>query len=129
MSKREPPEELKAPQWMLTFGDFISLLVTFFVMLIAFSSFEEAKLAAMIGSLKGALGVAPYPEFTMKPGIEIHYDQIKGVADEPRWLSINELSVVMPSLQMAMKRFGAPTLGSDRYVTVAMLEEGMAIII
>ncbi len=129
MAKHEQPEEMKCPQWMMTFGDFISLLVTFFVMLIAFSTFEEEKLAAMIGSLKGALGVVAQPG-TERPAQPLkHFEQVTGLVQEPRWLSIEQLSVVMPGMQMAMKRFGTATPGSERYVTVAMLDEGMAILI
>ena len=59
-SKRELPAKRPpagCPGWMMTFGDCMSLLVTFFVMMIAFSSMEEAKLAAMIGILRGAFGI------------------------------------------------------------------------
>ncbi len=129
MAKSLKTKEVLCPQWMMTFGDFISLLVTFFVMLIAFSTFEEAKLAAMIGSLKGALGVTQQPGIEMQIRDPAHFEQIRGILDEPKWLSIDELSVVVPDFQMAMKRFGEPMLSSERYVTVAMLDEGMAIVI
>ena len=46
---KKPP--IGCPGWMMTFGDCMSLLVTFFVMMIAFSSMEEERLAAMIGVL------------------------------------------------------------------------------
>ena len=65
-SKRPPPAKKAAagcPGWMMTFGDCMSLLVTFFVMLIAFSTLEEARLAAMIGVLQGAFGVVVFTEF------------------------------------------------------------------
>lgn len=46
-----------APEYMLTYGDMMTLLVTFFVLLISFSSMQEAKFHQAIGSLKGALGI------------------------------------------------------------------------
>ena len=57
MKKFVPPKEPGCPMWMVSFGDTVSLLVTFFVMLIAFSDTDKAKLMEVLGVLKGALGV------------------------------------------------------------------------
>ena len=51
----ECPEGL--PGWLATFGDLMSLLLTFFVLLLSFSSMEEVKFQSAMGSLRGALGV------------------------------------------------------------------------
>ena len=56
--KREPPAE-GCPLWVVTFGDAISLLVTFFVMLVSFCSFEEEELMSLVGAMKGGLRSAP----------------------------------------------------------------------
>lgn len=45
------------PIWMLTLGDCISLLVTFFVMLLSFSTPNSDQLADALSGMKGALGV------------------------------------------------------------------------
>ncbi|MHC4526500.1 MAG: flagellar motor protein MotB, partial [Planctomycetota bacterium] len=37
----EPEEEQGAPEWMVTFSDCMTLLLTFFVLLLSFSSFDE----------------------------------------------------------------------------------------
>ncbi len=37
----EPEEEQGAPEWMLTFSDCMTLLLTFFVLLLSFSSFDD----------------------------------------------------------------------------------------
>lgn len=52
-------EECKvgAPEWMVTFADLMSLLLTFFVLLLSFSNTENVKFQAMIGSVKNALGL------------------------------------------------------------------------
>ena len=49
------PEGL--PGWLATFGDLMSLLLTFFVLLLSFSSTEEIKFKNAMGSLKASLGV------------------------------------------------------------------------
>lgn len=42
---------------MVTFGDLMSLLLTFFVLLLSFSVMEESKITQAINSIQGALGV------------------------------------------------------------------------
>lgn len=46
-----------APEYMLTYGDMMTLLLTFFVVLISFSSVEQNKFTMAISSMQGALGV------------------------------------------------------------------------
>ncbi|HFE65158.1 MAG TPA: flagellar motor protein MotB [Caldithrix sp.] len=55
-----------APGWMVTYGDLMSLLLCFFVLLVSFSSIEMAKFQKALGSLKGALGVLPRQETVFK---------------------------------------------------------------
>jgi len=50
-----PPPGL--PGWLATFGDLMSLLLTFFILLLSFSSVQESKFKEAVGSLQGALGV------------------------------------------------------------------------
>jgi chemotaxis protein MotB len=45
-----------APDWIVTFSDIISLLVTFFVMMLTWSTLEMDKFDRAIGSLQGSLG-------------------------------------------------------------------------
>ncbi len=57
-NKKKDEEESKgAPAWMVTYGDLMSLLLTFFVLIASFSSIELAKFKQAIGSFLGALGV------------------------------------------------------------------------
>ncbi len=46
-----------APAWLTTFSDLMSLLMTFFVMLVAFATFEDAKIKEALVSLNGAFGI------------------------------------------------------------------------
>lgn len=52
MGKHEVPEDppQSAPEWIVTFSDMISLLVTFFVMLMSFSTIEENEAAIIVGA-------------------------------------------------------------------------------
>lgn len=61
MGKRQKkPEEPPAglPGWLATYSDMVTLLLTFFVMLMAMANFEDsAKVSAVVESIKEALGV------------------------------------------------------------------------
>jgi len=46
-----------APEWVVTFGDLMSLLLCFFVLLLSFSEMDKAKYKEVCGSLKKAFGV------------------------------------------------------------------------
>jgi chemotaxis protein MotB len=50
-----PPEG--APDWIVTFADLMSLLLTFFVLLLSFSNMEIVKFRTMAGSVRNALGL------------------------------------------------------------------------
>ncbi len=46
-----------APAWVVTFADLMSLLLTFFVLLLSFSNMEIIKFRTMAGSVRNALGL------------------------------------------------------------------------
>jgi chemotaxis protein MotB len=50
------PAEEGVPAWMATFGDLMSLLLCFFVLLLSFANMDVVKWAAMVGSMKDAFG-------------------------------------------------------------------------
>jgi chemotaxis protein MotB len=56
-SKRRQEEARGAPGWVVTYGDMMSLLLTFFVLLLSFSSVSEEEFQKAMSSLRGALGV------------------------------------------------------------------------
>ncbi|MFQ5740975.1 MAG: flagellar motor protein MotB [Acidobacteriota bacterium] len=46
-----------APAWVVTFGDMMSLLLAFFVMMLSFSEIDQVKFKGVIGAIKEAFGV------------------------------------------------------------------------
>jgi len=54
--KNEIVEE-GAPAWVVTFGDLMSLLLCFFVLLLSFSEMDRKKYKLVSGSMKNAFGV------------------------------------------------------------------------
>ena len=58
MAKRRPAEEGPpgAPEWIVTFSDMISLLVTFFVMLMSFSTISERETMLIVEAFSNSRG-------------------------------------------------------------------------
>ena len=50
-------EDAGAPAWMVTFADLMTLLLTFFVLLLSMSTLDNQRIKLALGSLRGALGV------------------------------------------------------------------------
>jgi chemotaxis protein MotB len=53
----EVTEEEGAPAWVVTFGDLMSLLLCFFVLMLSFSDMDRKKYKIVSGSLKNAFGI------------------------------------------------------------------------
>ncbi len=56
-----------APAWVVTFADLMSLLLTFFVLLLSFSSTQTAKFEAIAGAMKNALGLRSELDLSDRP--------------------------------------------------------------
>ena len=57
--KRRKIDEGVKGNWLTTYGDMVTLLLTFFVFLFSFSSIDVQKFQKMIYSFQGAIGVLP----------------------------------------------------------------------
>ena len=64
MSKKKRPVVIKQglDGWVMTYGDMMSLLLTFFVLIVSFSSMQEAKFKDAALSLRRAFGVMNNPQ-------------------------------------------------------------------
>ncbi|MEZ5977603.1 MAG: flagellar motor protein MotB [Planctomycetota bacterium] len=85
--EREPdPEPAGAPEWVVTFTDMISLLVTFFVLLMTFSSMREYDLIRVRGILQLDKGIFPQDggERLLDPppnDLQEHTDPLNGASE------------------------------------------------
>ncbi len=59
MAKKKKTEEAPAgaPEWMATYGDLVTLLMCFFVLLFAMSTVDNQKFVAVMKSFQGSAGV------------------------------------------------------------------------
>lgn len=53
-----------APLWMVTYSDMVTLLLTFFVLLLSMAQLDKVKFKEVVGSLRGAFGVLSSAELT-----------------------------------------------------------------
>ena len=57
MSNQPEEEEIGIPEWVVTFGDMMSLLLTFFIMLVSMSEIkEEERFQALVDSMQKRFG-------------------------------------------------------------------------
>lgn len=56
MALNEPEEEAGIPEWVVTFGDMMSLLLTFFILLFSMSEPKKEESKAMMESLRRSFG-------------------------------------------------------------------------
>ena len=60
MARKKKAEcEEGVPGWMVSYGDMMSLLLTFFVLIVSFSSMQESKFQSAMASIQKALGALP----------------------------------------------------------------------
>lgn len=57
MARKAKKEAPGAPAWMVTFSDMVTLLLTFFVLLLSMARMDKMKFLDAAGSLRGAFGV------------------------------------------------------------------------
>ena len=55
--QEEQSEDAGAPGWMVTFADLMTLLLTFFVLLLSMSTLDNQRVKLALGSLRGSTGV------------------------------------------------------------------------
>ena len=83
--KREEPQEEGSPAWMNTYGDMVTLLLAFFVLLFSFSTIDAQKWEKLVSALSGTTIVAIDsidPEDVQLSGIQETEDQ-EDVETEP----------------------------------------------
>ena len=118
MAKNKCPECPKClPGWLAAFGDLMSLLLCFFVLLLSMATMDAKKVDAAIGSLAGAMSIL---EGGVKAEVNKERSQLAGSADAGSQSSEKAASIVNDFNEMMQSQGGAS-------VTIEDAEQGFTI--
>lgn len=121
MGKKKCPECQKClPAWLAAFGDLMSLLLCFFVLLLSMSTMDAKKVSEAIGSLSGALSVLEGGVKTEVSKRRIQQATPIESTDETTETVNRIASAVIEANEMIKK-------GSGEAITVQEAEEGFVI--
>lgn len=142
MAKKEkcecPKQGLTAPFYMLTYGDMMTLLLCFFILLFAMSTMEVTKFQAQVAIMQGSLGIAedqPYAPMQQNlpaPAVKesqkmisqasITYEQVQSNEDSTSVDSVN------PNQEQEQNKLCAiQTLGMQADLQVEQLSEELVL--
>jgi chemotaxis protein MotB len=119
-----------APAWMSTYGDMVTLVLCFFVLLYSFSSLDVKKFAEMAESMQSAFNIQPGG--TTKSDVQaVMYGSLRdnqGNADRPSdsdqmYNSNRVLALVQKALTTELKEDEVSVSVNDRGVVVALSEQ------
>ncbi len=115
MAKRDrcPPQKKGSDSWIMTYGDMMSLLLTFFVLIVSFSSIQESKFQEAAMSLSDAFGVLQSPPSV----IEMRDDVVTPLKSASQRDILHEVREMEQSLL---------DMGLDQEIDIEVTEEGVA---
>ncbi len=100
------------PGWVMTYGDMMSLLLCFFVLIVSFSTMQEVKFQQAIASLRQAFGIMVNPDSV------IELETVVIPNNEPA--EIDDLMVELRDLEQSLQ-----IEGLDQDIEVKVLTEGV----
>jgi len=129
VEEKNGPEELTCPEWMMTMGDCMSLLLTFFVLLLTFSTTSKSKLMDVVGVMKGAFSIMKVERVTD----ESAYNETNFKDDQDRRIANDEdsssLRLSSNAIQRKFKILEATIaeIGFKNPLSLSKLDDGVAI--
>jgi len=130
MARQRPQQDEGGSNWMDTYGDMVTLLLTFFVLLFAFSSVDDAKWNTLVQAFTGqppvrsiaAVELIDEPDFTeYLPQTHVNLRDLNSggeTQDESPDLSfsVSELSPEqVEMLQLALSQEQVEIMGTEEY--------------
>lgn len=116
-ARLEAPQK-GAPAWMVTFADMMTLLLCFFVLLLAFSTMQTERFKVVAGAMREAFGVEVRRDFSevpagssivksqagsAKPGLEVLFEQIVELMHEKKLDSLVEVTIEDDGLRVTLR--------------------------
>ncbi len=128
MARKAKQEECPAgaPAWMVTYGDMMTLLLTFFVLIVSMSSIEQVKFKAAISSIQDGMGMWPNSQGMMQ---KLQLDeQIKQATETQEMIEDLVETLEQLGMEQAVEIYNTPN-GVRMIIADPMLfESGSAIL-
>jgi len=118
------------PGWVMTYGDMMTLLLTFFVLIVSFSSMQDVKFKQAAMGLRAAFGILSLPESVLVPRLdaEQEVDLLEDVEELERSLLAegqeNDVTVEV-SAEGITFRIAAPVLFSSAAARLQQDDSGV----
>lgn len=126
--KKCPPCKKGAPEYMNTYGDMMTLLLCFFVLLFAFSSMDSQKFQTIMKAFKGSLGVMKGGK-TVSPEQLVTDSRIQSKGTELRFEKLaKEIQDELSNIEKEKKlKEGKEDKALEEKATVKITERGIEI--
>jgi len=98
LKPKENEKDESTPDWMLTYGDMVTLLLVFFVLLFSFSAIDLTIFRNMVLSLKGSFANMPGGERVILP------EDMPKYAVKPGGDDLNEMNKFLENLRQFVKQ-------------------------
>jgi chemotaxis protein MotB len=85
----------KVDGWVMTYADMMSLLLTFFVLIVSFSSLQQSKFKQAAQSLQEAFGLLPHHESVIEFDNPIYPDRMDDSVEAEVYYEMQELEQVI----------------------------------
>ncbi|MEN8005396.1 MAG: OmpA family protein [Candidatus Krumholzibacteriota bacterium] len=103
----------KVDGWIMTYADMMSLLLTFFVLIVSFSSLKHSKFKQAAQSLQEAFGLLETPDSVIEFRNPVYPDRIRDFDDADVYYEMQELEQVILET------------GLDREVDIQLQDNGV----
>jgi len=93
--KRSPIIQRKVDGWIMTYADMMSLLLTFFILIVSFSSLQQSKFQQAAQSLKEAFGILQHQESLIEFRNPVYPDIRNESIDDEVYYEMREIEQVI----------------------------------
>ncbi len=93
--KRSPITQRKPDGWIMTYADMMSLLLTFFILIVSFSTLQQSKFKKAAQSLQEAFGILEHPESAIEFKNPVYPDIRKENVDDEVYYEMREIEQVI----------------------------------
>jgi chemotaxis protein MotB len=118
------PDCKEMPAWITTFSDLMSLLLTFFVLLLSFSSTAEDDFKKAMGSLQGALGVLAGEPILTSP-IKLNVPILRGDITEARPTMNDAKAEIEKEIEAEQQENNVEVLQGEEGITIRIKDKAL----